>query len=55
MGEDRTLRYLANKGHEVLERDYRTRHGEIVLIVRDDKALSSSRSSCDGGWNLGIL
>ena len=52
-GEDRALRHLANKGHEVLERNYRTRHGEINLTVHDDKDLSSSRSSCDGGLEFG--
>jgi putative endonuclease len=33
------LRYLAKKGYEALERNYRTRHGEIDLIVRGERAL----------------
>lgn len=33
------LRYLAKKGYETLERNYRTRHGEIDLIVRGERAL----------------
>jgi putative endonuclease len=33
------LRYLATKGYETLERNYRTRHSEIDLIVRGEHAL----------------
>ncbi len=38
-GEALALKYLVGKGYEVLERNYRTRHGEIDLILRDDGAL----------------
>lgn len=38
-GEDLALSYLARKGYEALERNYRTRHGEIDLILRDEQAL----------------
>jgi len=38
-GEDLALRYLARKGYETLERNYRTRHGEIDLIVRSEEIL----------------
>lgn len=38
-GEDLALRYLAEKGYEALERNYRTRHGEIDLVVRGERAL----------------
>jgi len=33
-GEDLALRYLIGRGYEVVERNYRTRRGEIDLIVR---------------------
>lgn len=38
-GEDLALRYLAKKGYALVERNYRTRYGEIDLIVCDEKAL----------------
>ncbi|MCA1716322.1 MAG: YraN family protein [Actinobacteria bacterium] len=38
-GEELALRYLAKKGYEALERNYRTRHGEIDLILRGERAL----------------
>jgi putative endonuclease len=38
-GEDLTFGYLAGKGDEALERNYRTRHGEIDLIVRSEEVL----------------
>ena len=34
MGEALALRYLEKRGYEVLERNYRTRYGEIDLVVR---------------------
>ena len=33
------MRYLAKKGYETLGRNYRTRHGEIDLIVRGERTL----------------
>ncbi len=38
-GEALALRYLAKKGYTLVERNYRTRLGEIDLIVRDKGAL----------------
>jgi putative endonuclease len=38
-GEELALRYLAKKGYEALERNYRTRHGEIDLVVGDERTL----------------
>ena len=38
-GEDLALRYLANKGYTPIERNYRTRRGEIDLVVLDEKTL----------------
>ena len=34
VGEALALRYLEREGYEVLERNYRTRYGEIDLVVR---------------------
>ena len=38
-GELLALEYLVGKGYEVLECNYRTRHGEIDLILREDGML----------------
>ena len=38
-GEDLALRYLIQHGYTLLERNYRTRRGEIDLIVRKDDIL----------------
>jgi putative endonuclease len=38
-GEDLALKYLVKKGYALVERNYRTRHGEIDLIVRTQRAL----------------
>ena len=38
-GEDLALRYLAKKGYAPVERNYRTRRGEIDLIVCRAKTL----------------
>jgi putative endonuclease len=38
-GEDLALRYLIKRGYKLLERNYRTRRGEIDLIVRHDDAI----------------
>lgn len=34
-GEDRAARYLVRRGYKILERNYRTRAGEIDLIALD--------------------
>jgi putative endonuclease len=34
LGEDIATRYLARRGYEVVERNYRTRRGEIDLVAR---------------------
>ena len=33
------MRYLARKGYEILERNYRTRHGEIDHVMRSERVL----------------
>lgn len=38
-GEELAARLLAGKGYEVLERNYRTRYGEIDLIARHGDTL----------------
>ena len=38
-GEELASKYLAEQEYETSERNYRTRHGEIVLIVRGKRAL----------------
>lgn len=39
LGEDLALGYLVGKGYEVVERNYRTRLGEIDLILRGENVL----------------
>jgi len=34
-GEDKTVQFLENKGYTILERNYRTRYGEIDIICQD--------------------
>lgn len=34
-GEGRAVRYLESLGYEIVERNYRCRHGEIDVIARD--------------------
>ncbi len=38
-GEDLALRYLTRRGYRLVERNYRTRRGEIDLIVRTEDTL----------------
>ncbi len=38
-GEDLALRYLAQRGYVLLERNYRTRYGELDLILQDGNTL----------------
>lgn len=38
-GEDLALRYLQERGYELVERNYRTRYGELDLVVRDRETL----------------
>ena len=38
-GEDLALHYLTTRGYELVERNYRTRYGEIDLILRKDDLL----------------
>lgn len=38
-GEDLALKYLARKGYTPVERNYRTRRGEIDLVMLDEGTL----------------
>lgn len=38
-GEDEALRYLVSRGFKLVERNYRTRYGELDLIMRDGDTL----------------
>jgi len=38
-GEELALRYLLGRGYELVERNYRTRYGELDLILRKDETL----------------
>ena len=38
-GEDLALRYLIKHGYRLVERNYRTRRGEIDLILREEGTL----------------
>ncbi len=38
-GEELALRYLTRRGYELVERNYRTRYGELDLILRDGDTL----------------
>ncbi len=38
-GEEVALRYLTRRGYTLLERNYRTRYGELDLVLRDGATL----------------
>ena len=38
-GEELALRYLKRRGYELVERNYRTRYGELDLILRQEGSL----------------
>jgi putative endonuclease len=38
-GEELALRYLRRRGYELVERNYRTRYGELDLILRHEDTL----------------
>ena len=38
-GEERALSFLLSRGYRLLERNYRSRYGELDLIMRDDRFL----------------
>ncbi len=40
IGEDEAVRFLEKKGCKVLDRNYRTRFGEVDIIVRDGQVVA---------------
>jgi putative endonuclease len=38
-GEELALRYLTQRGYELVERNYHTRYGELDLILRHEDIL----------------
>lgn len=56
LGEEQALVYLRNCGHTLLEKNYRTRFGEIDLITLDGEVLVftevRTRTSCRFGFPL---
>jgi putative endonuclease len=38
-GEERAVRYLVEKNYEILERNWRTRKGEIDIIAKQDECV----------------
>jgi putative endonuclease len=38
-GEELAARHLEARGLEILDRNYRTRHGELDLVARDERCL----------------
>lgn len=54
-GEDQAAQYLANKGYQILGRNWRCSHGEIDIIAQDQQGLvfvevKTRRRSLEQGW-----
>jgi hypothetical protein len=54
-GEDLALHYLTTRGYELVERNYRTRYGEIDLILRNDDLLVFVEVKLRRGTRFGTL
>lgn len=52
--EEIAARYLQNKGYEILERNYRTRYGEIDIIARQGKMLVFVEIKFRSGEEYGV-
>jgi putative endonuclease len=39
LGEDEAVRHLERLGHEILDRNFRTRYGELDIVARDARFL----------------
>ena len=58
-GEEIAVKYLMDKGYEILERNWRNRHQEIDIIAKDGKELvivevKTRKSSNDGEPDLAV-
>ena len=56
LGEEKAVQYLKDKGYEILERNYRSKLGEIDVVARDRKTICfieiKTRSSLSKGHPL---
>jgi len=56
LGEQKAIQYLENKGYRILERNYKTKLGELDIIARDAKTICfievKTRSSQEKGEPL---
>jgi len=39
LGEEKSIRYLQDKGYKILERNYKTKLGELDIIARDSETI----------------
>ena len=52
-GEELALRYLMRQGYELVERNYRTRYGELDLILRKENTLVFAEVKLRRGLGFG--
>ena len=52
-GEELALRYLTQQGYELVERNYRTRYGELDLVLRHQDTLVFAEVKLRRGTGLG--
>ena len=52
-GEELALRYLTQRGYVLIERNYRTRYGELDLILRDRDTLVFTEVKLRRGLGFG--
>ena len=53
LGEKLAREYLKKKGYKILEQNYRTRYGEIDLVVQKKDVLVFVEVRCKGGEQFG--
>jgi putative endonuclease len=53
-GEELALRYLTRRGYVLIERNYRTRYGELDLILRQGNTIAFVEVKLPQGPALGI-
>ena len=56
LGEEKAVQYLKDKGYKILERNYKTKLGELDVVARDAKTICfvevKTRSSQEKGDSL---